>query len=341
MLKKVDYKLVNICLLLLSVYLIYQSSGLWIMIFSWIKNIVYPVFIAFFLAYAFYPLVKIFQKNKIPNLFATLLVVGILILIIILFIFLLFPLLFDDLGTIFNQIITFLEHLAHKYNFNISNIENILIGNFNMILNNIGAFSNVVGKIISYISIIIIIFSFFIYFLNYMDDIRNIIKRKIPNKLFDISVNIDQELKKYFSSFIKVMIITLFEYGISLFIIGHPNFLILASLASLASFIPFFGGIIINIISAVTAFVISKSLFIKTLILIVILSFIDTYVINPYIYGKSNKIHPIITLLSFFIFEKIFGIMGIIISMPTVVIIYTIYRYLKEVKYVTKTKRNL
>ena len=341
MLKKVDYKLVNICLLVLIIYLIYKSSGLWIMIFSWIKNIIYPIFLAFFLAYAFYPLIKTLKKYKISNAFATLIVVGILILLIILFIFLLFPLLFNDLGTTFNQIITFLEHLAHKYNFNISNIEDILISNFNAILNNIGAFSLIVSKVINYISIIIIVFSFFLYFLTYMDDIRNIIKKKIPNNIFDVCLNIDQELKKYFSSFIKVMIITLFEYGISLCIIGHPNFLILGLLASLASFIPCFGGIIINIISAITAFVIGKSLFIKTIILIIILSFIDTYVINPYVYGKSNKIHPIITLLSFFIFEKIFGIMGIIISMPTVVIILTIYRYLKEVKYVAKTKRNL
>lgn len=337
MLKKVDYKLVNICLLVLIIYLIYQSSGLWLIIISWIKKIIYPVFISFFLAYAFYPIVKVLQKKNISKMLATIIVVMILILIFLLFIFLLFPLLFNDLGTLFNQIITFFEHIAHKYNFNLNNFEDILINSFNTILGNIGAFSSIISKIFGYISIIIIIFSFFIYFLNYMDEIRYIIKRKIPKNIYDVCLNIDIELKKYFISFIKVMFITLFEYGISLFIIGHPNFLLLGILASIASFIPCFGGIIINVISAITAFVIGKSLFIKTIILIIILSFIDTYVINPYVYGKSNKIHPIITLLSFFIFEKIFGIMGIIISMPTVVIILTIYRYLKEVKYVTKT----
>ena len=195
----------------------------------------------------------------------------------------------------------------------------------------------IINKIFNYISIIIIVFSFFIYFLNYMDDVRSIIKKKIPHNIYNLVINIDEQLKKYFASFIKIMFITFFEYTISLLIIGHPNFLLLGLLASLASFIPCFGGIIINVISAITAFVISKTLFIKTIILIIILSFIDTYVINPYVYGKSNKVHPIITLLSFFIFEKIFGIMGIIISMPVTIIILTIYRYLKEVKYVTKT----
>ena len=339
--KKVDYKLVNICLLVLIIYFIYQSSGLWINIFYIVKKIIYPVFISFYLAYAFYPISKFFKRLKIPSLITTLIILFIIVLIVILFIYLLFPIVNKDLILLFNQIITFLEHISHKYNININNIEGLLINNFNTILINIGAFSSIIGKLFNYISLVIIVFSFFIYFLNYMDDIRNIIKKNISKKVFDVCICIDIELKKYFSSFIKIMFITLFEYGISLFIIGHPNYLLLGLLASVASFIPCFGGIIINVISAITAFVIGKSLFIRTIILIIILSFIDTYVINPYVYGKSNKIHPIITLLSFFIFGKLFGIIGIIISMPIVVIISTICRYLKEVNYVTKTKRNI
>lgn len=337
MLKKVDSKLINICLVCLIIYLIYHSSGLWIGLLFWIKKVIYPIFISFFLAYAFYPIVNFFIKKKIPKALGLFIVIAILILVILLFVFLFIPLIFNNIGEVINQVITFLEYISHKYQFNINNLENALVSNFNMILNNIGAFSGIINKIFGYISVVIIIFSFFIYFLNYMDDVRNIIKKKIPNNIYDLVIKIDLELKKYFSSFIKIMFITFFEYSLSLLIIGHPNFLILGLLASLASFIPCFGGIIINVISAITAFVISKTLFIKTLILIIILSFIDTYVINPYIYGKSNKIHPVITLLSFFIFEKIFGIMGIIISMPITIIMLTIYRYFKEEKYDTKT----
>ena len=63
----------------------------------------------------------------------------------------------------------------------------------------------------------------------------------------------------------------------------------------------------------------------------------DTYVINPYVYGKVNKIHPIITLFSLFLFEKLFGLMGIIISIPVTIVILTIYRSIKEEYYDTKT----
>ena len=337
MLKKVDYKLINICLVVLSVYLIYQSSGLWINILSWIKKICYPIFISFFLAYAFYPVIRFLEMKKISKRLSIIIIILCLILIFIIFIFLLFPLLFNDLGVLFSQIITFLEHLARSYNFNINNIEDVLINSFNTILNNLSMFSSIISKTLNFLGIIVISFSFFIYFLSYMDEIRKVLKKKIPKRIYNLVINIDEELKKYFISFIKIMFITLFEYGISLFIIGHPSYLLLGILASFASLIPYFGGIIVNMISLVTSFVISKTLFIKTIVLIVILSFLDSYVIGPMVYGKSNRVHPLITLLGFFIFEKIFGIMGIIISMPVTIILLTIYRFIKEEKYDTKT----
>ena len=85
MLKKVDSKLINICLVCLIIYLIYQSSGLWLIIISWIKKIVYPIFISFFLAYAFYPIINFFNKKKISKVISVFIIIFIFILLIALF----------------------------------------------------------------------------------------------------------------------------------------------------------------------------------------------------------------------------------------------------------------
>jgi len=61
-----------------------------------------------------------------------------------------------------------------------------------------------------------------------------------------------------------------------------------------------------------------------------VLSTVDGYVINPLVYGKSNKIHPLLVIISVFIGGALFGIMGIIISLPTAIIIVTTYRYFEE-----------
>lgn len=57
---------------------------------------------------------------------------------------------------------------------------------------------------------------------------------------------------------------------------------------------------------------------------------IDGYVIGPLVYGKSNKIHPLLSIFAVFMGGIVFGILGIIISMPLCIILLTIYRFFKD-----------
>ena len=72
------------------------------------------------------------------------------------------------------------------------------------------------------------------------------------------------------TGFIKIVFITLIEYTVVYTIIGHPNALLLGFLAMITQLIPYFGGIITNIIAAITAIVVSPALLIKTVITIFI-----------------------------------------------------------------------
>ena len=126
------------------------------------------------------------------------------------------------------------------------------------------------------------------------------------------------------------MIISVFEYTIAYTIIGHPNAILLGSLAMIANLIPYFGGIINNVVAAVTAFVISPTLFFRTIIVFVVLSMVDGYVINPIVYGKTNKVHPLVVIMSVFAGGILFGILGIIISLPLAIIIITTIQYFKD-----------
>ena len=64
-----------------------------------------------------------------------------------------------------------------------------------------------------------------------------------------------------------------------------------------------------------------------------ILSGIDGYVINPYVYGKTNKVHPLVVILSVFAGGILFGTLGILLALPlAIVIIATIKYFEPEVK---------
>ena len=71
---KLNYKLVNIVIILAGIYLLYMVRGLWIGIVSKIWQIILPFLLSFAIAYALYPLVKKLEKTGFPKWFANLLV---------------------------------------------------------------------------------------------------------------------------------------------------------------------------------------------------------------------------------------------------------------------------
>ena len=142
--------------------------------------------------------------------------------------------------------------------------------------------------------------------------------------------HIDKEVSKYFVGLGKFIIIQFIEYTVIFFLIGHPYYLLLGVLCSVTTIIPYFGGIIANIIAVITAFFVSKPLFILTLIVALICPNIDGYIISPKIYGKSNNVPPLLTIFSVFAGGILYGMCGIIIALPLTIILLATYHFYEE-----------
>lgn len=335
---KIDFKLINLILIFLGIFLIYQTKNFWIGAVTLIWKITLPFIIAFVLAYALYPLVKKLIDKKIPKSFAIIIVVGSLALLVVGMLLLSAPILVDQTRSLFNGIVAFLKELSINYNINFKTLQDTLSGNFNSILETLGNYIsngaiNVISVSLDYISKLFIIFTSFVYFLIDMDKIRSLSKeyfKSKSDKVFNYIKLLDDEMEKYLSGFLKIVCISFFEYSILYTLIGHPNSLLLGGLAAFGNLIPYFGGIITNIIAAITAFVISPELFIKTCIVFVICSGIDGNVINPLVYGKTNKVHPLVVIISVFAGGVLFGVLGIIISLPFSILLIATFKYFKN-----------
>ena len=90
---KLDYKLINIAIITLIIYLMYQTGNLWIGVFNKCVNILIPFFFAFIIAYALHPGVKYLQNKNVPKGIAIFLVVAFLFLILGILVVLVVPLL--------------------------------------------------------------------------------------------------------------------------------------------------------------------------------------------------------------------------------------------------------
>lgn len=336
---KVDFKLVNLALIALIVFLIYRTGNLWIGVFNKIIAIVLPFLFAFAIAYAVYPFLQKMQEKKLPKWLGVTIIIFLILVLATVVIYLISTVMFGQLSSLFNNIMAFIESLSEKnFDFNFAGLETSLEGIFKNILSNFGTYVsdgaiNLIDSSLALLSKIFIIFAAFIYFLIDMEDIRGEIKfffSKKSEKTYNYVKTLDNEMKKYLSGLLQVILITLVEYTLVYTVIGHPNAILLGFLAAVSNLIPYFGGICVNIIAAITAFVVSPSLLIRTIIAFIILSSVDSYVINPTVYGKTNSIHPLVTIIALFAGGIIFGILGVFISFPLAIIAVTTYKYYKK-----------
>lgn len=336
---KIDFKLVNLALIALIVFLIYTTGNLWIGILHKILKIITPFVFAFALAYALHPFLLKMQDKKLPKWLGVSIIVFVILALIAIVIYLVATVLLGQLSSLFSNIISFISSLQNSsFDINVAGIETTLTNSFSTILADLGKYVsdgaiNIVNSSLGVLSNLLIIFASFIYFLIDMDKIREEIKYYFKHKnqkTFKYIKSLDDGMKNYLNGLVQVIIITLIEYTLVYTLIGHPNAILLGFLAAVANLIPYFGGIGVNIIASITAFVVSPALLIRTIIAFVILSSLDSYVINPTVYGKTNSIHPLITIIALFAGGIIFGIMGVFISFPLAIIAVTTYKYYKE-----------
>ncbi|MBP3635168.1 MAG: AI-2E family transporter [Bacilli bacterium] len=336
--KRTNYKLVNILLILLIVYVLFLLRGLWGNVFVKMLAILKPFIVAFAIAYAFYPLLKWLQKKKVPKTLAIIIIVTFMVLFLTLIIYSLIPIFTEQLISLFSSIMTFLSDISSRYDIDIEPIRNTLSDIFNKISYNIGKYISdgavsLVNASISFISNFVIIFVCFIYFLIDMEKIRENVEfyfRKKGKKTFNLITKVDHETTQYFKGLSLTLIIQFFEYTIIYYLIGHPNFLLLGVLSSISTLIPYFGGFIVNVIALMIAYVISPKLFILTLIVALILPNVDGYIISPKIYGKTNNISPLLTIFAVFAGGVLGGFIGILIALPITIILRTIYNHYKN-----------
>lgn len=335
--RKLNYKLLNIILVLGICFLFYNTIGLWKYVIDKTIAIVSPFIISFAIAYALYPFLYKLQARGVRKSLALSLIMTCIVGFLIILIKLLIPIISEQIGALSSAILSFVQDISNKYNIDFKSFQKNLT-DINGLVNSYGkSFSDFsfsfISKSINFLSKFIICFITTIYFLIDMDRIRDRLKKLLKRhhkKTFNYLKRIDYELSQYFVGLEKYIVIQFIEYTVIFFLIGHPYYLLLGILCSVTTIIPYFGGIFANIIACITAFFISTKLFILTLIVAFICPNIDGYIISPRVYGKTNNIPTLLTIFAVFAGGVLYGVVGIIIALPLAIILLATYRFYED-----------
>lgn len=335
---KLNYKLVNILLIIIIVCLLYFIRGLWLGVLGKLIAVFAPFLIAFAVAYALYPYSKRLEEYGLPKWLAMGVIYFILFGFLVIMCLTVVPLFYDQVVLFLSNISAVITDVSSKFEVDLGVLQQSISSISSNIMKNIGTYIsdgaiNILNASISVITNLIIVVAASIYFLWDMDKIRSNLKvflKKTKVRLYKYFKRMDIEISNYFNGLLKTILIQFIEYLIVFALIGHPNYLILSILAAVTTIIPYFGGLLVNILAVIIASVVSTKLLILTILVCIICPNIDGYIIGPKVYGKTNQLPALVNIFAVFAGGILGGFWGIVVSLPVAIIIISTYRFFKD-----------
>lgn len=209
----------------------------------------------------------------------------------------------------------------------------------NQIINPFDSISIVLSSIVSVVAILVIV-PFITFFL--VKDSRSIMQgilQVMPNNYFEVSYYILKKVSIQIGRFVRAWIFDASFVGIccglGFYIIGIDNALPLGVIAGLGHLVPYLGPLLGGIPAAIISIIQYGDLSHIPLIAIVLLLVytLDNGFVQPYVFSKSVDMHPIIIILLIISGSQLFGVLGMLLAVPTAAVVRTL---LKEVYFAFK-----
>jgi predicted PurR-regulated permease PerM len=112
-----------------------------------------------------------------------------------------------------------------------------------------------------------------------------------------------------------------------LYLIGVPYALALGAFVSLASLIPYLGGVLGAVPAVIVAFTVSPLTALLTIIAFFVIQQVEGNYLMPRIQGRSLHIHPVPILLATIVGWGLFGIMGMVLAVPALAVVRVLYDF--------------
>lgn len=226
----------------------------------------------------------------------------------------------------------------------VSNILDSIKGTINELIVKVqgslmGSLSNVISKLYGFLTsafrlVLIIIFSF--YFSVDKERFMLRVKKAIPNKhREDISYltrNIDIALQQFIRGRMLMAIFVGLLTMVYLLVLRVDFAIIIGLITCVADIIPFIGPFLGCAPAVLFAFMDSPMKALWVLILFVIVQWVENNILAPKLIGDSTGLNPLVILISIIIGGGIFGVWGMVISVPLTSIIFILVDFIK-IKY--------
>lgn len=305
-----------------------------------LSDIILIMIFSILLAFIFNPFVSLLEKEGLSRLVSTLIVfgtTGLLLYVLLSVIIPKFVIQMDQMMkmmqsfSLHDQLVQFEAELYRLFPFftpgQVSQkLEEFISSQF---INSFDTVSELLSGIVSVVLLIVII-PFITFFL--VKDSRKIMKNIlhiIPNNYFEMSYWILKKVSIQLGRFVRAWIFDATFVGtcmgLGLYFIGVNNALPLGVIAGLGHLVPYFGPVIGGVPAIIVAVIQTGDLSLAPfIILLVIITYtLDNGFVQPYVFAKSVDMHPIIIILLIIAGSQLFGVLGMLLAVPTASVIKT------------------
>ena len=199
-------------------------------------------------------------------------------------------------------------------------------------------------NMLSFFSLLIVVPFILFFFLKDMTAMRKHIISKVPNRFFEMSLNlidtIDRNLGTYIRGQLRVAGWVGTLSSIALWILGVPYFFIIGMLAGLANMIPYLGPIAGTVPAVAVSIVFFDGLnplwgagyealwepVVAIICAFMVIQIIDNIALSPFLVSRSTDLHPLTVIATVLAGGGMFGLIGMLLGVPLVSVTKVVIR---------------
>lgn len=312
----------------------------------------FTVILSIILAYIFNPLVNKLENKGLKRMYAVLLIYLIIVGVLFIIAFLVIPRssreirrLVVNLPIYFQSISEFIDNMYRKYYSTLGDLPPMFQGLENVVVQNIAKIEDVImSTLTAFVSGVIGAFSKIIsviltpiltlYFLVDKEFFIERAKKAIPRKYKKDVLLLANKIDKSLILFVRGRLIMALSVGlattVALLIMGIDFALVIGFITGVADVIPYIGPFLGFVPAVLFAYASSPIKAVWVIIFFLLIQWLENNVLGPKILGETIGLHPLIVLLSIIIGGALFGVAGMIFSVPIVGIGRILFAFIKD-----------
>lgn len=317
-----------------------------------VSDTIYTILFSAILAYLFNPIIDFFERKGLKRTRGVLILYISIVALILILAFLVIPKssreiknLVQSMPSYVEEVTEIVDHIYNKYYLKLGELPPIFQGIQSAIMTNLeqiqsmaingikNFFTGIVAlssKIVSIVLTPILTFYFLVDKKKFKGSMVSLIPEKNREEAFILFREIDTSL----SSFVRGRLIMAVYVGVCttilLLILNIEFSVVIGIITAFADIVPYIGPFLGFLPAVFFAFLSSPMKALWVSIAFVLIQWTENNIIAPKVIGDSTGIHPMVILLSIIIGGGIFGVFGMILSVPFVAVCIILFKFFRE-----------